>query len=111
MLLFRLLIHVVAILLISHLFPSLISVDGFLSALVAAFVLGIVNLIVRPILIFFTLPLTILTFGLFLLVVNGLMLWLVSTVVPGFSVHGFWGAVIGSFLISIVSWVLSRFLP
>jgi putative membrane protein len=108
---FRLLIHMVAILIISYLLPGLIRVDGIWAALVAAFLLGIVNTILRPILIFFTLPITILTLGLFLLVINGLMLWLVSTVVKGFYVEGFWGAVLGSLLISFVSWILSRFLP
>jgi len=108
---FRLLIQMVAILIISYLLPGLIRVDGVWAALVAAFILGIVNAVIRPILIFFTLPITILTFGLFLLVINGLMLWLVSAVVKGFQVNGFWGAVLGSILISIVSWVLSRVLP
>jgi len=111
MFLLRLLVNMVAILIISHLFPGLISVESFLSALVAAFLLGIVNAIIRPILVFFTLPLTILTLGLFLLVINGLMLWLVSALVRGFHVNGFWGAVVGSLLISIVSWILSRVLP
>ncbi len=108
---FRLLIHMVAILIISYLLPGLIRVDGIWAALVAAFLLGIVNTVLRPILIFFTLPITVLTLGLFLLVINGLMLWLVSTVVKGFYVEGFWGAVLGSLLISFVSWILSRFLP
>jgi putative membrane protein len=108
---FRLIIHMVAILIISYLLPGLIRVEGIWAALVAAFLLGIVNTILRPILIFFTLPITILTLGLFLLVINGLMLWLVSTVVKGFYVNGFWGAVLGSILISLVSWVLSRVLP
>ena len=107
---FRLLIHMVAILIISYLLPGLIRVDGVWAALFAAFLLGIVNAIVRPVLIFFTLPITVLTLGLFLLVINGLMLWLVSGIVRGFHVNGFWGAVLGSILISIVSWVLSRFL-
>ncbi|MGZ3495619.1 MAG: phage holin family protein [Thermodesulfobacteriota bacterium] len=107
----RLVINMVAILIISYLFPSMIWVDGFWAALVAAFLLGIVNAIVRPILVLLTLPLTIVTLGLFLLVINGLMLWLVSVVVKGFYVSGFWGAVFGSILISIVSWILSRFLP
>ncbi|HSB05706.1 MAG TPA: phage holin family protein [Thermodesulfobacteriota bacterium] len=107
----RLLIHMVAILIISYILPGLIWVDGIWSALVAAFLLGIVNAILRPILIFFTLPITVLTLGLFLLVINGLMLWLVSAIVSGFHVNGFWGAVLGSILISLVSWVLSRFLP
>jgi len=108
---FRLLIHMVAILIISYLLPGVIRVDGVWAALVAAFILGIVNAILRPILIFFTLPITVLTLGLFLLVINGLMLWLVSAVVSGFQVNGFWGAVLGSILISIVSWILSRVLP
>ena len=107
----RLVINMVAILIISHLFPRMIRVDGFMAALVAAFLLGVVNAIIRPILILLTLPLTLVTLGLFLLVINGLMLWLVSTVVRGFYVSGFWGAVFGSILISIVSWILSRFLP
>jgi len=106
-----LLIHMVAILIISYLLPGLIRVDGVWAALVAAFILGIVNAILRPILIFFTLPITVLTLGLFLLVINGLMLWLVSAIVKGFQVNGFWGAVFGSILISIVSWILSRVLP
>ncbi len=108
---FRLLIHMVAILIISYLLPGVIRVDGVWAALVAAFILGIVNAVLRPVLIFFTLPITILTLGLFLLVINGLMLWLVSAVVKGFQVNGFWGAVLGSILISIVSWILSRVLP
>ena len=107
----RLIINIVAILIISYLFPSLIWVDTFWAALVTALLLGIVNAIIRPILVLLTLPLTLVTLGLFLLVINGLMLWLVSALVSGFHVSGFWGAVFGSILISIVSWLLSRFLP
>lgn len=109
--LFRLLINVVAILIIAYIVPSLIQVDGFLAALVAAILLGIVNTIIRPILVILTFPLTLLSFGLFLLVINALMLWLVSALVSGFHVSGFWGALFGSILISIVSWILSKFLP
>jgi putative membrane protein len=107
----RLIINMLAILIISYLFPKMIWVEGFLAALVAAFLLGIVNTIIKPILVLLTLPLTILTLGLFLLVINGLMLWLVSALVRGFHVSGFWGAVFGSILISLVSWLLSKFLP
>ena len=107
----RLIINMVAILIISYLFPRMIRVDGFIVALVAAFLLGIVNTILRPILVFLTFPITVVTLGLFLLVINGLMLWLVSALVRGFHVSGFWGAVLGSILISIVSWILSRFVP
>lgn len=107
----RLIINMVAVLIISYLFPKIIRVDGFLAALVAAFLLGIVNSIIKPILVLLTLPITVLTLGLFLLVINGLMLWLVSALVKGFYVNGFWGAVLGSILISLVSWILTRFIP
>jgi putative membrane protein len=82
-------------------------VDGFGAALAAAFILGIINAIIRPILIFLTLPLTVLTFGLFLLILNGLLLGLVSFFVPGFYVNGLGGGMLGSLLITFVSWVLS----
>jgi putative membrane protein len=107
----RLIINMIAILIVSYLFPKMIRVDGFLAALVAAFLLGIVNTILRPILVFLTFPITLVTLGLFLLVINGLMLWLVSALVKGFYVSGLWGAVLGSIFISLVSWVLSWFLP
>ncbi len=105
----KLLINMVAILIIGYLLPMLFKVDGLLAALVTAFVLGVINAIVRPILVFFTFPLTLLTFGLFLFVINALLLWLVSAIVPGFHVQGFWGALGGSILISIVSWILASF--
>jgi len=103
----RVLINMVAILIIAYIFPSIMRVDGFMGALAAAFILGIVNAVVRPILILLTLPLTVFTFGFFLLIINGLMLGLVSYFVPGFNVSGLGGAIIGSILISIVSWILS----
>jgi putative membrane protein len=107
-LLIRLLINMVAILGIAYLFPSLMRVDTVWAALGAAILLGIVNTIVRPIFVLLTLPLTILTLGLFLLVINALLLWMVSGLVGGFQVNGFWGALFGSLLISFISWVLSR---
>lgn len=106
----RFLINVAAILLIAYLLPTVIWVEGVWGAFIAALLLGIVNAILRPILVLLTLPLTLLTFGLFLLVINGLMLWLVAALLEGFHVNGFWGAVFGSILISLVSWVLSRIL-
>jgi putative membrane protein len=107
-LLIRLLINMVAILGIAYLFPSLMRVDTVWAALGAAILLGIVNAIVRPIFVLLTLPLTILTLGLFLLVINALLLWMVSGLVGGFQVNGFWGAFFGSLLISFISWLLSR---
>lgn len=106
----RLIINIVAILLIAYLLPGIIWVKGLGSAIWAALLLGLVNAILRPILVLLTLPLTILTFGLFLLVINGLMLALVAFLIPGFFVNGFLGAILGSILISLVSWTLSRFL-
>jgi putative membrane protein len=106
----RLLINMAAILLIAYLLPKVIWVDGLFSAFMAALLLGIVNTLIRPLLILVTLPITLLTLGFFLLVINGLMLWLVAALVRGFHVNGFWGAVFGSILISIIGWVLSRIL-
>ena len=106
----RLLITMAAILIIAYLVPTVIRVDGWMAALVAAFLLGIINAFIRPVVVLLTLPLTVVTFGLFLLVINGLLLWLVSAIVRGFHVNGFWGALLGAILISIVSWILSRFL-
>ncbi len=104
----HLLVNMATIMIIAYLFPRLIWVDNWVSALGAAFLLGIVNAIIRPIFILLTLPLTILTLGLFLLVVNALMLWLVAGLVGGFHVNGFGGAFFGSILVSIVSWIFSR---
>jgi len=101
----------VAMLLIGYLLPGLVRVDTVMAALAAAFVLGLVNAVVRPLFVILTLPLTVVTLGLFLLVINGLLLWLVAAIVPGVHVNGFWGAVAGSILISIVSGILTRMVP
>jgi putative membrane protein len=100
--------NAIAMLLISYLLRSLIQVDSVLAALAAAFVLGLVNAVVRPLFVVLTFPITIVTLGLFLLVINGLLLLLVDAIVPGFHVNGFLGAVVGSILISIVSGILTR---
>lgn len=99
-----------AIVLIAYLLPSLLSADGFGSAIVAAFVLALMNVVVRPILVLLSFPFIVVTLGLSLLILNGLMLWMVSAIVPGFRVHGFWGAVLGSLLISLVSWFVASVL-
>lgn len=80
-----------------------ITVDGVGWAFIAAFFLGIMNAVVRPVLIFFTLPLTVLTLGLFIIVINGLTLWLTGWLLAGFHVHGFWTAVGGSLVLSLFS--------
>ena len=99
--------NAVAILLIGYLLPQVATVDGVMAALAAAFVLGLVNAVVRPLFVLLTLPITVVTLGAFLLVINGLLLWLVSSFVPGFHVNGFLGAVVGSILLSVVSWILT----
>jgi putative membrane protein len=107
MFLIRVISTMVAILIIAYMFPSIMWVDGVLSALAAAFILGLANGILRPVLIILTLPITLLSMGFFLLIINGLMLGLVAFFVPGFHVNGLLGAVIGSVLVSIVTWILS----
>lgn len=104
----RVVVNAVAIYFIAAIVPG-IEITGFLTALGAGLVLGLVNAVVRPILILLTLPVTVVTLGLFLLVLNGLCLWLTSLVVEGFEVHGFWPAVFGALLVSLVSGLLTAF--
>jgi putative membrane protein len=87
-----------------------IQVSGFLSAFFAAAILGILNAFFRPILFILTLPVNILSLGLFTFVINAVMLMMVSGVISGFKVYGFWSAVFGSLLISFVSWLLTSFI-
>jgi putative membrane protein len=87
-----------------------IQVKGFLSALFAAAILGILNAFFRPILIILTLPINILSLGLFTFIINAMLLKMASGVISGFDVYGFWSAVFGSLLISLVSWALSSFI-
>ena len=106
--LIRWLVLTISIILTSYLVDG-IYVESFFSALFAALVLGILNALFRPLLIVITLPINILTLGLFTFVINALLLKMVSGVVPGFYVYGFWSAVFGSLIISLVSWLLSSF--
>lgn len=87
-----------------------IHLEGVLTVLGAALVLGVVNAVIRPIVVLLTLPLTIITLGLFLLVVNAMMLGLVAAVFPGFSISGFWSAVFGAIFVSFFSWLASAFI-
>jgi putative membrane protein len=108
-LLIRWLFLTVAILLAAHLIEG-IEVKGFWSAFFAAAILGVLNAFFRPILIILTLPITLLTFGLFTFVINAVLMMMVSGVVGGFEVHGFWSALLGSLVISLVSWLLNSFI-
>ena len=102
----RVLINALAIYFAAAIVPG-IELSGVIAALGSGLVLGLVNAVVRPILIVMTRPFTLLTLGLFLFVLNGLCLWLTSLLVKGFAVHGFWAAVFGSILVSVVSWLLT----
>src|SRR5512138_1617694 len=100
------LINAVALMAVAYFMPS-ISVSSFGAALVAALVLGALNAVVRPVLVLLTLPVTVLTLGLFIFVINGLLFWAVGSWIQGFAVAGFWSAVLGAIVFSIVSWALS----
>ena len=104
--LIRLIVNAIALIAITYL-PIGIHVTGIVGALIAALILGIVNAILRPILIIISLPLEIVTLGLFTLVINGLLFWLVGALHVGLIVDGFWAAFWGAILMGIVSWILS----
>ncbi len=98
-----------AIMLASYMLDG-IRVAGFMSALGAAAILGILNAFFRPIALILTLPINLLTLGLFTFVINAVMLKMASGVIGGFEVHGFWTAVFGSLIISLISWGLNSFI-
>jgi len=104
--LLRVLIVAVGLWLASAIVPG-IAVRGAATLLGAALLLGIVNAVVRPVVVVLTLPITILTLGLFLLVVNAAMLGLVAALFDNFTIAGFWSAVLGSLVVSITGWIAS----
>ena len=109
MFLMKWLVMTVAVLAASYVVPG-IEVTGFGVALIAALLLGLVNIFIRPLLVILTLPATIMTLGFFLLIINALLLTFVAWLVSGFAVAGFWSALIGSIFISIVSTLTSSLL-
>lgn len=100
-----LVISSVAVILTAYLLPG-VTVSGFLPALLVAIVLGFLNAFVKPILVLLTLPINIITIGLFTFVINALIILLVSQIVPGFRVDGFWWALLFSVILSIVNGLL-----
>ncbi|NPV05542.1 MAG: phage holin family protein [Syntrophaceae bacterium] len=103
--LIRWLILTAAILAAAYLVEGIV-VSGFWSAFFAAAILGFLNVFLKPILIILTLPVNILTLGLFTLVINAGLLKIASALIPGFDVHGFWPAVMGAIIVSVVNWLL-----
>jgi putative membrane protein len=100
------LINAAALFALPYLMQS-VRVENFTTALIAALVLGLVNVLIRPILVLLTLPVTVLTLGLFIFVINGLLFWAVANFVGGFQVAGFWSAMVAAILYSLISWALS----
>ncbi len=99
---------VIAAYIINGFWADAVTIRSFWAALVAALVLGIVNALIKPVLNLIALPITILTLGLFALVINALMVWLVAAIVPGFSIAGFSVAVIFSLVLSLIGWFLHK---
>ncbi|SRR6266849_6057283 len=106
MLIARWIVNAAALLAVAYIYPG-VHVESFFAAAVAALALGLVNAIVRPILVILTLPVTLLTLGLFIFVINALLFWLVAEIVQGFAVTGFIGALVGSILYSLITLVTS----
>ena len=104
------LVTTVAILISAYLLPG-VAVRSLKAAVVTALVLGLANAVIRPILVILTLPLTIVTLGLFIFILNALLVLLTSAIVPGFDVRGFWWALLFSLVFSAVSFVLHRIVP
>jgi putative membrane protein len=86
-----------------------VQIDGWGTLVVAALLLGIVNAVIRPIILILTLPLTVLTLGLFILVVNGISVALVAWLMPGFTLSGLWAAILASIVVGLTSWFASAF--
>ncbi|OIQ21856.1 phage holin family protein [Lacinutrix sp. MedPE-SW] len=108
-LIIKLLLNAIAVFVLSHVLNG-VNVDGYISAIIVAIVLSILNLLVKPILVIFTLPITILTLGLFLLVINALLILLADKLIDGFEVINIWWAILFSVLLSILQSLLHSFL-
>jgi putative membrane protein len=100
------LINALALMAVAYLLPS-VHISSFGTALVAALLLGLINAFVRPVLVLLTLPVTVVTLGLFIFVLNGLLFWMVGSWLEGFAVAGFWAGVFGAILFSLISWLLA----
>jgi putative membrane protein len=107
-LLFRWLINTLALFIVTYVVPG-ITADSIVTLLIAALVLGLLNAIVRPILFWLTLPLTIVTLGIFLIVLNAIMLELTDVLVPGFAISSFLAAFVGAVILGVLSLITNRF--
>lgn len=105
------LVNAVALYITAWLVPGILISGGLGPLLLAALVIGLINAIVRPVAVVLTLPITILTLGIFYLVLNGLLFYLAAAVTPGFALAGFWAAVLGALVMSVVGMVLHALVP
>lgn len=103
--LIKLLISSLAVIITAYLLPGVV-LTGFLTAVVVAFVIAILNALLRPILVFLTIPVTVMSLGLFLLVINAFIIQITAYFVDGFSVSGFWAALFFSIILSVITWAL-----
>jgi putative membrane protein len=97
---------VAAILLTVYIVPGIYVTEGWITILLAALVWSVVTLLIKPILSILTLPITILTFGISALIINALLFWAMTLIVPGFTIAGFWAALLGVIVLSILSWLI-----
>lgn len=105
-LIFKWLLSAAALLFVAYIYDG-VALKGYQAALIAAFVIGLLNTLVRPILVILTLPVTVVTVGLFLFVINALMFWAAAYLLDGFNVTGFWAALIGSLIYSVLSMIIN----
>lgn len=105
-LIIRWLLNALTLIGIAYYLPG-IGVSGFYSAMITALILGLVNAVIKPIIVLFTLPINILTLGLFTFIINAFLFWFVGTVVKGFEVSGFWPAFFGALIMTLVGWILN----
>ncbi len=104
------LVNTVSLLALAWLIPA-VQVRSFGTALAAALVLSLLNVLIRPVLFILTLPVTVITLGLFIFVINGFLFWLATHFLDGFAVRSFWWAVFAAFVYSLISWAISSLLP
>lgn len=106
--LFRFLGTVVAVILTVYLVSGVSVTGGWLTIILVAVVWSVLTMVIRPVLTILTLPITILTFGVFSLILNAILFWIMAAIVPGFFVAGFWPALFGSIVLSILSWLIHQ---
>lgn len=102
------LLSALIVIVVAYILPG-VHVDSFLTALAVSLILGVLNLLIKPLIIVLTLPITLITFGLFLIVINAILLLITDAIIPGFTIDGFWWAVGYSLLVSLINVLLQRY--